>query len=326
MAAAGLAPILAALLLTLAHNHAVTGFWTTLPYLESRNQYGVPATFTFQANPEAHREMTREQDLNYHAQRAVHGDEPETARRYVDRLIYRLRFYRFFFYAPLLLSLPGFLWRLKEALYRWVALWIAIFALGTNFYPYFYPQYIAALTGLFLLISVAGLERMSRSTAGKEMARVILFLCAAQFVFWYSVHLYYDPALITALAPYETWDYINYGDAEGRIAVEQQIRQQPGKQVVFVRYSSQHLFEEWIHNGADVDGSRVIFAADRGEDNVALRKYYPDRKAWILEPDARPPQLYPFPEDRPSPMPEPPRPQTKRGTVRIDPKWFEPIH
>ena len=319
-----------ALALTLAHNHAVSGSWITLPYSVSQEQYGVPATFVFQPNPEPHRDLTREQDLDYHAQRAVHGNGPETLRSYLDRLAYRLRYYRFFFYAPLFLALPAFLWALKEARYRWVAGWILIFSLGTNFYPYFYPHYIAALTCLFLLVSVVGLERLSRlrirgTAAGREMARAILFLSAAQFVFWYSVHFFSDPRLVAALGRYETWDYINYGDLDGRIAVAQQLTRAPGKQLVFVRYSPQHLFEEWIHNAADIDRSPVVFALDRSEDNVSLRKYYPDRTAWILEPDARPPQLYLYPAD---PVPTPatkPEPE-KHRIIHIDPKLLETVH
>jgi hypothetical protein len=325
--------MLPALALILAHNHAVSGQWTTLPYSVSQFQYAVPATFVFQANPEPHRDLTREQDLDYHAQRAVHGDEPETVGRYLDRLAYRLRFYRFFFYAPLFLVLPAFLWSLKEARYRWVALWVAIFAVGTNFYPYFYPHYIAALTCVFLLISVAGSQQLSRLRirgvpVGREIARAIFFLCAAQFCFWYGLHLFYNPESIAALDRYETWDYINYGDADGRTAVNQQLTSQPGKQLVFVRYSPRHLFDEWIHNTANIDEARVIFALDSGEDNITLRKYYPDRKAWILEPDARPPSLYPYPEpiEPPAPPPQPPPPPAKKGDVHIDPKLFETVH
>ncbi len=70
--ATALIAIIPALALTLAHNHAVSGSWTTLPYSVSQFEYGVPATFVFQANAEPHRDLTREQDLDYHAQRAVH--------------------------------------------------------------------------------------------------------------------------------------------------------------------------------------------------------------------------------------------------------------
>jgi hypothetical protein len=328
------AAILPALALTLDHSHAVSGQWTTLPYAVSQFQYGVPTTFVFQSNPEPHRDLTREQDLDYHAQRAVHGDQPETLGRYLDRLGYRLRFYRFFFYAPLLLVVPAFLGSLKDPRYRWVVLWVAIFSLGTNFYPYFYPHYIAALTCVFLLISVVGLQRLSRLqirgiAVGREMARAILFLCTTQFCFWYGLHLFYNPESIAALGRYETWDYINYGDPDGRSAVNQQLSVQPGKQLVFVRYSPRHLFEEWIHNAANIDEAKVVFAGDRGDGNTTLRKYYPDRKAWILEPDTRPPSLYPYPEpiEPPAPSPQPPPPSTrKKGDVYIDPKLFETVH
>ena len=38
--------VLPAAALTVFHAHAVTGSWTTIPYAESRYQYGVPTTFT----------------------------------------------------------------------------------------------------------------------------------------------------------------------------------------------------------------------------------------------------------------------------------------
>jgi hypothetical protein len=52
------------------------------------------------------------------------------------------------------------------------------------------------------------------------------------------------------------------------------------------------LLREWIHNEADIDRSRVVRALDLGPDeNAKLVRYYPGRKVWLLEPDARPPKL-----------------------------------
>ncbi len=310
-----------AIALTLFHNHAVTGSWTTLPYALSRYQYGVPAAFTLQPNPEPHRTLTREQAIDYQAQRLVHGEGTDTVRSYFSRLVLRLRFYRFFFLAPLYLALPFFLAALRESRFRWILFSVIVFALGTNFYPYFQPHYIAALTSVFLLISVTALERLSRWN--KEIARTVLFLAAAQFLFWYGVHLSASPRLLSALGPYETWDYINYGDLQGRIAINDRLAQAPGKQVVFVRYGPRHLFDEWIHNAANPDASRVVYAADLGSDeNQKLRQYYPDRTAWILEPDARPPRLTPYPSAVPAEVVEP-EPPPKPRRKQIDP--FEPI-
>ena len=88
------------------------------------------------------------------------------------------------------------------------------------------------------------------------------------------------------------WDYINFGDRENRRAIQRQLAAAPGNHLVFVRYSSQHLLREWIHNDADIDRSRVVRALDLGpEENAKLVQYYPQRKLWLLEPDQRPPKL-----------------------------------
>jgi hypothetical protein len=77
--------------------------------------------------------------------------------------------------------------------------------------------------------------------------------------------------------------------------VEDQLAQNQGQQLVFVRYSAAHRFEEWIHNEADIDGARIVWANDLGtEKNEKLLRYYPKRTAWLLEPDARPPTLNPY--------------------------------
>src|SRR5581483_9293259 len=85
-----------AVLLLLLQNSAVTDHWLSLPYALSRYEYGVPATFTFQANATPHRQLTPEQRLDYEAQSAIHGDPPDTPLRFLQRLADRARFVRFF--------------------------------------------------------------------------------------------------------------------------------------------------------------------------------------------------------------------------------------
>lgn len=279
--------------LTLLQNKQVTGSWTELPYTLSRYQYGIPTTFTFQPVPIPHRPLTIEQKIDYEAQSETHGNAPETVGRFLARLASRTRFYRFFFFAPLYLALPFFLFALREPRYLRVAGVIAILWIGTTFYPYFYPHYIAAATCLFVLISVKGLEQLTRWNA--DAARLLFLLCLAHFLFWYGVHLSGNRNLELATRPYESWDEINEGDPESRIAINARLSREPGKQLVFVRYSSRHGASEWIQNAADIDRSRVVWAIDLGTDeDQKLRQYYPDRKVWLLEPDTRPPRLTPY--------------------------------
>ena len=189
--------------------------------------------------------------------------------------------------------IPGFLVRARERRFRWVLLTILLFSLGTNFYPYFYSHYIAALTCLFVLVSVIGLEQLSKWSI--QASHILLFLCAAHFLFWYGLRAARDADLDTAMSEFETWDAINHGDPQGRIAIRRQLDAAPGQQLVFVRYWPQHQFQEWVHNGADIDHAKIVWARDLGPDeNQKLLRYYPNRTTWLLEPDAHPPRLRPY--------------------------------
>jgi hypothetical protein len=284
--------------LTLWQNRQVTGRWTTLPYSLSQYQYGVPASLTIRANPVPHAELTPQQQLDYRMQTSFRPHGGESLRTYLERLEYRVRYYRFFFLPPLYLALAAFLPALRQYRFAWVAIAVTLFALGANFFPAFQVHYIAAVTCLFVLMSVTGLAWLSKlriggRPAGDEAARLVFFLCVAHFLFWYGLHGF-DPGEISqAVEPYETWDNINHGNPERRIAVNHELEQASGDVLVFVRYAPQHMFqEEWVWNAADIDRARVVWARDLGPDeNAKLLGYYPTRTALLFEPDARPMRL-----------------------------------
>jgi len=312
IAALAAAPALGFLAL---HNHAVTGRWLKLPYVESREQYGVPTTFTFQSLPVPRRALTREQQLDYRAQSIIHGDS-ETVGGYFERLAARVPFYRFFFPVPLCLALVAFLWRCREPRFRWLLLAVLIVLCGTNFYPYFYPHYIAVLTSVFVLMSVAGLEQVQQWPRFRWATGAIVALCTAQFLFFYGVHLTRNPRWLIAVERYETPNFIGWGDSEGRVEIHRRLAAEPGRQLVFVRYAPTHLFREWVHNGATVDAAPTVWARDLGAaENEILRRYYAGRTAWLLQPDVYPPVLTRYhlelepaaapsaPEERPPELP-----------------------
>ncbi|MGO9257173.1 MAG: hypothetical protein ACLQU1_12840 [Bryobacteraceae bacterium] len=309
LAAATALAIVPALALTLAQNKAVTGSFTTLPESLSMYQYGVPASLTLQPNPVPHRDLTPQQAMDYKMQLSFHGERTDTLASYLQRLEYRVRYYRFFFLPPLYIALLVFLAGIREYRFAWVPLTLALFALGVNFFPAFQVHYLAACTCLFVLMSVAGLERLSRITvrgqpAGQEAARILVLLSVVHFGLWYGVHLFDTWAVSRSLRPYETWDVINHGNPERRIFVRDALNQIPGPLLVFVRYYPQHIFQdEWVYNGADIGGQRVIWARDLGaQEDRKLTAYYPGRAVLLLEPDARPPRLSPYdPELQPEP-------------------------
>jgi hypothetical protein len=304
--------VLAALGITLLQNRQITGNWLTFPYTVSQYQYGVPAALTFQPKVTPHAALTPQQQTEYEIQRSFTGNGPETLATYLNRLAYRVHFFRFFFLAPLYLALIAFVWNARRFPDIWLLITLVIFTLGLNFFPAFQFHYFAGVTCLLVLMSVLGLRAISRITirglpAGVEAVRWILLLCFLHAAFWYTIHLFDSQDFLPMLA-YESWDSINHQNPERRIAVNRQLSALPGKLLVFVRYYPNHLSqEEWVWNAADIDGSRVVMARDLGADeNQKLQHYYPDRKVWLLEPDFRPlPRLTPYQEQPPPPAPAP---------------------
>ncbi len=301
VAPATVAAALPAVALTLLQNYQVTKSWTTLPYFVSQYQYGVPATLTIQPNPVPHVPLTREQELDYKAQCSFHGEGPETLSRFLARLEYRVRFYRFFFLAPLYLALGIFLATIRKWMFLWIVITLVLFALGSNLFPYFYPRYIAAVTCLFVLASVTGLQKLASLQirewpAGHYAAAIILFVCVASFGLWYGAHVFEAHDFAVEIQPYETWNVINHANGTRRDPVNRELARYPGKQLIFVRYWQNHVFQnEWVYNAADIDSARVVWARDLGAaENEKLQAFYRDRQVWLLEPDAISPKLSPY--------------------------------
>ena len=282
--------MLPAIALTLLQNRSVTGSWTTLPYTLSQYQYGVPAALTFQKPVTPHNSLTPQQALDYRMQRSFQS-RPETVQSYLLRMEYRVRFYRFFFLPPLYIALAAFLFTVRTYRDGWVLITLLLFALGVNFFPAFQFHYLAAVTCLFLYVSVAGLERLSRWRPA--IGVILIMLCAAQFLLWYGMHLFEGSGAPVGLARFETWDVLNHANPQRRIEVNRRLAEMPGKLLVFVSYSPNHIFQdEWVYDAAEIKAARIIWARDLGrQENQKLIAYYPGRKVLLLEPDDRPPKL-----------------------------------
>ena len=78
-----------------------------------------------------------------------------------------------------------------------------------------------------------------------------------------------------------------------RINAASQLNALPGKHVVLVQYSADHsTHAEFVYNGPDIDGQKIVWAFDRGpQADRALRDYYRDRQFWLLKPDSPNPRL-----------------------------------
>jgi hypothetical protein len=81
-----------------------------------------------------------------------------------------------------------------------------------------------------------------------------------------------------------------------RVAVQKQLEATGGKHLIVVRYSDDHnIHDEWVYNGADIDGSKVIWARELDADqNARLFAYFKDRRIWLVEPDIDNTEVKPY--------------------------------
>ena len=81
-----------------------------------------------------------------------------------------------------------------------------------------------------------------------------------------------------------------------RVAVMEKLLHLPGKHLIMVRYSEDHnVHDEWVYNGADIEGSKVIWARELDEEqDEKLFAYYKDRHIWLVEPDVDNTKIVPY--------------------------------
>ncbi len=155
------------------------------------------------------------------------------------------------------------------------------------------PQHVAPETAIFYLLIVNGARQLYVLVARwgfvpeRLMASLVLFLvCGAGLKLGGEVlHI-----------PMTFWERPYVAHRDPRAAIVSKLEQMPGKHLMFVHYMKQHSpHEEWVYNGADIDGSKIVWANSmtfQEDDN--LRQFFRDRQAWIIEPDIDQTGFLPF--------------------------------
>lgn len=105
---------------------------------------------------------------------------------------------------------------------------------------------------------------------------------------------------------------------QDRADVAAWLARQPSDQLAIVRYGPRHeVIHEWVYNGADLEVDKIVWARELRPDwNSALVQHYQGRKIWLVEPDARPVLVAPYPVwDLPPPAPASALPIPGRSNV-----------
>jgi hypothetical protein len=139
------------------------------------------------------------------------------------------------------------------------------------------PHYAAPAAAIVLVLSLKTLKRLNRYTAvGLPIGRTFTRVCMTLFV----------ASMLTTDLEQKPVGANSWSVERARILAALQL--EPGKHLVLVRYTDHNFPEEWIHNDADIDAAKVVWAHDMGrEQNLELLEYFKDRTIWLLEPDTR---------------------------------------
>jgi hypothetical protein len=275
------------------YNFRVTGSSLLMPYVVDHAAYGYAPFFLVQ--------KPRPEPTYHHAVMREFYEDDFRAYQAKITLAGYLRFKEesfwvswAFYLGPALtipfLALP---WIIRDRRMRFPLLAGAFFLVGLSIETWFLPHYLAPAISLLYLILLQGMRhlrvwRWRGRRAGPALVRAIPLVCCAMVVLRITA--------IVANAQIEpAWPRGN----TSRARILRTLESSPGQHLVLVRYGTAHSpHNEWVYNAADIDAARVVWARDMGaQNNRELLLYFNGRHAWLIEPDASPPTLSPYPLD-----------------------------
>ena len=163
---------------------------------------------------------------------------------------------------------------------------------------YFLPHYAAPLTAAIYALVLQAMRylrlwRWRGKRAGLGLVRAIPAICVLLFLLRAVAPQLHIP---TPVGWMHTWDSEHFQNLDRAKALAH-LEALPGDQLVIVRYNQYHSSNnEWVYNRADIDTAKTVWARDMGDSgNAELIRYFPQRRAWIAEPDLAPPRLSPYP-------------------------------
>jgi len=261
------------------YNARLTGDYFKFPYMVYEERYAVaPFLVWMKPRPEPtyHHALIREHFVGYareeyDAQQSLKG----FARQSVVKIKRLARDYlgRFYILAIPLLALP-WVWR-RGGWARFAVGSVLGFGVLTLQETWMWDRYVAPIGGFLFVTILLGLRQFSvwrpgGRPWGRAMVVLVLLGFLGQTALWMKSRRWENHR--------QDWDY----QRQQMIA---QLTREGGQHLILVRYGPrQSVHDDWVHNGADIDGAPVVWARDMGaEKNRRLLEYFAGRKVWLLE-------------------------------------------
>jgi hypothetical protein len=213
------------------------------------------------------------------------------------------------FYLGPILSLPlfaavatapyGFKWKQLDANTRFLLLCVPIFAASIAVEVFSYPHYAAPITCILIALVVLAMrylrqQRYRGMPFGLFLTRAIPVLCALLLVLRAAalpLHIPMSPSVLPTM----------YNAVRGKnpgYTIGTRLERMPGQHLVIVHYTpGSQDWMGWVHNEADIDGAKIVWAWDMGsEKNRELVDYFNGRHIWLVNSAEDSPTISPYPK------------------------------
>jgi hypothetical protein len=286
-----LAPLLAVLLATAGfmayYNWRLTGNALLMPHTLNMRTYHSAAVFLWQhAQPEKEYRNVQFDSFYNDWERVDYQTTWADAVRVTKEKRDNLR--RTFLWPGLLLVVPGLPFVFRDRRMRFLLLTLGVVSIGILVIVWSQAHYAAPLACVVYAVIVQSIRhlrtmRISRLAVGSVLSRAAVLMLVLNTAD--SVNMgWCDP---------KPWNC--EGDVS-RFAIADRLEHTPGKHLIMVRYDEDHnVHDEWVYNGADIDGAKVLWARELDStQNAKLFAYFKDRKVWLVTPDTDNTYLEPY--------------------------------
>ncbi len=261
--------------------YRVTGSPFRMAYDVNRDTYAMGRYFIWQ-KPWPQKTYSHAKMQAKYEQELSDANENQTLSGFVRRARTKFRdFWQVYMVAPLPFVLIGLPWAAGDRRLRVPWMIGGIFVAGLAIEVWFLPHYFAPAAALLYLVVLQCMRHL-RWFESRGQPVGLAFVRAVSVVYVATAILRIGLA-VAHVHPEKEWQH---GDME-RAAVVKKLDALPGQSVVLVKYAPDFDPDrEWVYNGADIDGQKIVWARDMGpEKNRELLDYYRGRKFWMVEVD-----------------------------------------
>ena len=269
------------------YNWRVTGNALQPPYLLNLRTYHTAQVFLWgHAKPvQRYRNQQFEDFYNGWERGNYHGEWTDVVRVTKEKMV-RCSFT--YLWVGELLALPALPFLFRDRKMRILILTLALGLAGVLTLVWSNPHYAAPFTGVVFALAVQAVRHLRAARGrtrpiGLALSRAIVIL------------LVLDTGINAARRVCDPLRWPCEGDPS-RVAIAKRLVHTPGKHLVMVRYEQDHnIHDEWVYNGADIDGAKVLWARELdAQQNAKLFAYFKDRQVWLVTPDSDNEHLEPY--------------------------------